>query len=115
MLILDTDHFSELMRGSRVGVRLGQRLDEADEDIATTIITLDEQARGWLGRIRQVKTAGETIDGAADTSEARTAKETRPASSLSRKKVGLDFKVDFAGPRATLRAAATERTQPILV
>jgi tRNA(fMet)-specific endonuclease VapC len=61
MLILDTDHFSELMRGSMPGEHLAQLL--TGREIATTIITLDEQARGWLGRIRQAKSIAETVFG----------------------------------------------------
>ena len=31
----------------------------------TTIMALEEQARGWLGRIKQVKSAGDTVHGDA--------------------------------------------------
>ena len=65
MLILDTDHFSEMMRSSASGLRLEQRLAATDQDVATTIITLEEQARGWLSRIKQAETAVETIEGYA--------------------------------------------------
>jgi tRNA(fMet)-specific endonuclease VapC len=60
MLVLDTDHFSELMRGGKVGRRLGQRI--LDQEVCTTIITLDEQARGWLARIKQAKDGADLVD-----------------------------------------------------
>ena len=61
MLILDTDHFSEFVRQSEIGKRLKQRLETADDDTAISVITLDEQARGWLAAIRQAKTGQQTI------------------------------------------------------
>lgn len=61
MLILDTDHFSEYLRGSEEGTRLRLRL--IGQPSATTIITLEEQARGWLSRIKQARTSAETIFG----------------------------------------------------
>ena len=65
MLILDTDHFSEMIASSPSGLRVEQRLAAADQDVATTIITLEEQARGWLLRIKQAELAVETIEGYA--------------------------------------------------
>ena len=53
MLVLDTDHFSELERNSAAGQRLTSRLESADRDNALTIITVEEQVRGWLAQIRQ--------------------------------------------------------------
>jgi tRNA(fMet)-specific endonuclease VapC len=63
VLILDTDHFSELLRNSDVGNRLGQRLAELKQPPATTIVTLEEQARGWLSRIKQADTDADLIQG----------------------------------------------------
>jgi tRNA(fMet)-specific endonuclease VapC len=53
VLILDTDHFSELLRGSSVGLTLSGRLSAHKQRPTTTIITLEEQARGWVSRIKQ--------------------------------------------------------------
>jgi tRNA(fMet)-specific endonuclease VapC len=53
VLILDTDHFSELLRGSSAGIALSGRLASRTQRPTITIITLEEQARGWLSRIRQ--------------------------------------------------------------
>jgi tRNA(fMet)-specific endonuclease VapC len=50
MIILDTDHISLLQHSdSAEGRRLLQRLAAAaDPDIVTTVITVEEQMRGWL-------------------------------------------------------------------
>ena len=51
MLVLDTDHMSEFQRGiSEPSAQLKARLEYTDEIIATSIITLEEQTRGWLAR-----------------------------------------------------------------
>jgi tRNA(fMet)-specific endonuclease VapC len=60
MLILDTDYLSEFIRGSQTGSQLSQRLSGG---AAITIITLEEQARGWLSRIKQARTHDELIFG----------------------------------------------------
>ena len=51
MLILDTNHLTELGYGSRAGKRLEQRLLESGEQIVTTIVSVEEQLRGWLALI----------------------------------------------------------------
>lgn len=56
MLVLDTDHISELQdpRSTR-GARLLQRLDGAGAiPIATAIICYEEQMRGWLAAINKL-------------------------------------------------------------
>jgi len=55
MLILDTDHLTEIDRGLAVGARLVQRLDQAGEEVATTIISAEEQLRGWLAQIGRLQ------------------------------------------------------------
>ena len=54
MLVLDTNHVSELGYGSPAGLRLRDRLLTAVEDTATTIITAEEQMRGWLAQIHRL-------------------------------------------------------------
>jgi tRNA(fMet)-specific endonuclease VapC len=61
VLILDTDHFSELVRESEAGQRLAYRLDQDARLKAITIVTLEEQARGWLARIKNAKQPDETM------------------------------------------------------
>ena len=53
MLVLDTDHFSELERNAAAGQRLTARLDTRRMDKAVTIVTVEEQMRGWLAEIRR--------------------------------------------------------------
>jgi tRNA(fMet)-specific endonuclease VapC len=50
MIILDTDHVSFLQHpDSPEAQRLRRRLDQSvDQEIATTVISAEEQMRGWL-------------------------------------------------------------------
>jgi tRNA(fMet)-specific endonuclease VapC len=55
MIVLDTDHITELqypssVRGSRLLVRLGA---VEGRPVATTIVTFEEQMRGWLAQINK--------------------------------------------------------------
>ena len=51
MLILDTDHMSQLHRGVTAGVELRSRLDAAAHPFGTTIVSVEEL---WRGRLAQV-------------------------------------------------------------
>ena len=55
MIILDTDHISALQhRDAAKAFALQARLETFPPDeIATTVITIEEQTRGWLGLIRR--------------------------------------------------------------
>jgi tRNA(fMet)-specific endonuclease VapC len=53
MLVLDTDHLVELDRGSAQGAGLRQKLEDAEDTVATTIISAEEQFRGWLAQIHR--------------------------------------------------------------
>ena len=55
MLILDTDHFSEFIRGSEAGRNLVVKLDATTEDVALAIITAEEANRGWLAKIGKAR------------------------------------------------------------
>ncbi len=61
MLVLDTDHLTELGYATPPGVRLRRRLEGATGDIAITIISAEEQLRGWLARIAKAKTIQEQV------------------------------------------------------
>jgi len=54
VLVLDTDHLSEFDAGSSAGARLQQRLLTAQEVVAATIVSAEEQLRGWLAQIHRV-------------------------------------------------------------
>ena len=64
MLVLDTDHVTEYQRGtSAAAQRLKQRLDSATEPYATTIITVEENMRGWMAAIHRTNDPRRQIDG----------------------------------------------------
>ena len=60
MLILDTNHLTELDYSNGVSV-LAQRLAGSGEQIATTIITVEEQQRGWLARIGKARSDADQV------------------------------------------------------
>jgi tRNA(fMet)-specific endonuclease VapC len=55
MLILDTDHLSAMASERGASVALLRRLAEAGQDIATTVVSVEEQVRGWLAQIGRAK------------------------------------------------------------
>jgi tRNA(fMet)-specific endonuclease VapC len=56
MLVLDTDHMSLLEWGSGSSGVLRERLaDTAPDQVATTIISYEEQMRGWMAYIARAK------------------------------------------------------------
>ncbi len=57
MILLDTDHVSLLQRpDSPEGRAIVQRLAASpDRNIATTVVTVEEQMRGWLGVIARYR------------------------------------------------------------
>lgn len=62
MLLLDTDHLSLLERGGPASLPLQRRLEALPAaEIATTIITYEEQMRGWLARAAQAKTTTQLV------------------------------------------------------
>jgi tRNA(fMet)-specific endonuclease VapC len=54
LLVLDTDHVSILGFASHTGATLLERIGASGQDVATTIITLEEQLRGWLAEIHRL-------------------------------------------------------------
>lgn len=61
MLVLDTDHLVELDRGSAQGAALQRKLEDAGDEVATTIISAEEQFRGWLAQIHRQRDPHEQI------------------------------------------------------
>jgi tRNA(fMet)-specific endonuclease VapC len=62
MYILDTDHLTILERGGIIAVKLKTKLANiSSEQIAVTIITYEEQTRGWLGYISKCRTLEEQV------------------------------------------------------
>lgn len=63
MLILDTDYMSLLEWGGEGSAALRERLaDSAPEDVATTIISFEEQMRGWMAYIARAKSMAQQLE-----------------------------------------------------
>ena len=55
MVLLDTDPMSLLQRGGAEGLRIRARLRTLPpDDVATTIVSYEEQMRGWLARLARM-------------------------------------------------------------
>lgn len=52
MLILDTNHYSEISRRTTIGDKLHQRILDSGDSEFLTIITAEEVTRGWLAAIQ---------------------------------------------------------------
>ena len=66
MIILDTDVLSIVQRAQGPEYNnLVDRLDSADEEVAVSIVSLEEQMRGWLAFIAKAKSTNQQIKGYA--------------------------------------------------
>lgn len=54
MLVLDTNHLTELGYRRRSSNRLMARLERSGQPAVTTIVSVEEQLRGWLARIAKL-------------------------------------------------------------
>ena len=61
MLVLDTDHLSAFERGSGGGTAFRARLLAASDEAVATIISAEEQLRGWLARIHALRSVHDQI------------------------------------------------------
>ena len=65
LYILDTDHLSLLERfDNQAGYQIRNRMDQllsASDSAATTIITFEEQIRGWMSRLAKAKTISQQV------------------------------------------------------
>jgi len=58
LYLMDSDHMSLIQRGGEEGQRILRRLRNVPpDDVGTTIITYEEQMRGWLSRIAQASSS----------------------------------------------------------
>ncbi len=63
MLILDTDHISLLEWGTDESVALRERLaDIPPDEIAATIISYEEQMRGWMAYVARAKSMPQQLE-----------------------------------------------------
>jgi len=62
MFILDTDHLSFLERGNHpIGDRILARMKQAPDQCFATIVSYEEQTRGWFSVLAKAKTVAEQI------------------------------------------------------
>ena len=63
MILLDTDHVSELQWGSQLGAKVQARLDalELGRAYPATIISYEEQMRAWISHMGMAKTLNEEV------------------------------------------------------
>jgi tRNA(fMet)-specific endonuclease VapC len=63
VLILDTDHMSLLEWGADESGPLRERLaDVSPNDVATTIISYEEQMRGWMAYVARARTLAQQLE-----------------------------------------------------
>lgn len=61
--VLDTDHLTALGRGGRAAQKLSAKIDEAEVyEITATIISYEEQTRGWFALIAQARTVERQVE-----------------------------------------------------
>ena len=64
MYLLDTDHLSVLERGGAAAERLRQRLHVvAPDEVAATVVSYEEQTRGWLSYLTKARSLEEQVTG----------------------------------------------------
>ena len=51
MLLLDTNHFSEIERDSSISRRLQSRIEASDQPAVISIVTAEESMSGWLAKL----------------------------------------------------------------
>lgn len=62
MYPLDTDHLSVLERGGAGSERLRRRLQALiPDEVATTVVSYEEQTRGWLSYLAQARTLDDQV------------------------------------------------------
>lgn len=62
MIVLDTDHLTVIQRQSEPAYAvLHSRLHQASDTVCTTIVSVEEQMRGWLAVISRAKRLGQEI------------------------------------------------------
>lgn len=61
MLVLDTDHLAEIERNTSAGLRLKVRLDASRRQTCITIVSAEEQLRGWMAAIARQRTPHQQV------------------------------------------------------
>ena len=58
-VVLDTNHFAELVHNTERGARLKRRFSERQASVVTTIVTAQEVSEGWSAFVRKQKAGSE--------------------------------------------------------
>lgn len=93
-VVLDTNHFTEIIRESAAGERLTQRLIGNQADVFVSVITAQKSFEGWLAVINRHQPGPDQVKG---YSQFRRSIETLNKFSL------LDFDVESAAGFTSLR------------
>ena len=71
-VILDTDHLTILQQRGSESERLASRLDRLPRnDVATSIVSFQEQMQGWMAVLNEARDAEEIVQAYAKLDEAR--------------------------------------------
>ena len=62
MVVLDTNHFRELVEDGELGRRLLSRIDDSRADVFTCIVVAEEAIRGWFAVLNREKPGHEQLD-----------------------------------------------------
>ncbi len=63
MIVLDTDHMSLLEWGDQGSALLRERLaDAGSDDVVTTVVSYEEQMRGWMAYLARAKTLSQQAE-----------------------------------------------------
>jgi predicted nucleic acid-binding protein len=62
MLVLDTDHLSELHYARRLGLQLRERLEASGAAAMTTIVTAEEMLKGRIALAARARTVAEQVE-----------------------------------------------------
>lgn len=60
-VILDTNHYREMLLGTPLGDGLTARMQENDADVFTSIVTVQEITQGWTSEINRRKSGRDQI------------------------------------------------------
>ena len=63
LVVLDTNHFTELAFGSELGRRLSERIEERGADPFSCIVAAEESLQGWIAFVRRHPPGPEQVEG----------------------------------------------------
>jgi tRNA(fMet)-specific endonuclease VapC len=61
LYVLDTDHLSLLQRDGLAGRNILQRLQRDRVDFMATVVSDEEQTRGWMGHMAKAKNLAQQV------------------------------------------------------